>query len=170
METSSKFKRQFIKNYRRVTRYLLLSVILLSFVGCNQSNDQVSKETPYSNTQEGNSPTIPKDPNAGNIDIWPSLDYSKTYNIELEAKIKELLSKMTLEQKIAQMIQPEIRDFTVEDMRRYGFGSYLNGGGAFPNNDKHASPEDWITLAENMYQASIDDTLDGSSIPAIWGR
>ena len=76
---------------------------------------------------------------------------------------------MTLEQKVAQMVQPEIRDFTVADMRRYGFGSYLNGGGAFPQNNKHATPEDWIQLAEDMYQASIDDSLDGSSIPAIWG-
>jgi len=76
---------------------------------------------------------------------------------------------MTLEQKVAQMIQPEIRDFTVDDMRRYGFGSYLNGGGAFPHNNKHASPKDWVKLAEQMYQASIDDTLDGSTIPTIWG-
>ena len=61
------------------------------------------------------------------------------------------------------MIQPEIRNITVEDMRKYGFGSYLNGGGAFPNNDKHATPEDWVALAEKLYQASIDDSLDGST-------
>ena len=104
-----------------------------------------------------------------NISIWPRLDYSNVQNSEVEDKIKQLLSSMTLEQKIAQMIQPEIRDVTVEDMRRYGFGSYLNGGGAFPQNNKHATPADWIKLAEDMYQASIDDSLDGSTIPAIWG-
>ncbi|WP_207916252.1 exo 1,3/1,4-beta-D-glucan glucohydrolase [Lysobacter sp. N42] len=80
-----------------------------------------------------------------------------------------MLETMTLEQKIAQMIQPEIRDITVEDMREYGFGSYLNGGGAFPGNDKYATPEDWIELADAMYQASIDDSLDGISIPTMWG-
>jgi len=67
------------------------------------------------------------------------------------------------------MIQPEIKDISVEDMRRYGFGSYLNGGGAFPNNNKHSTPADWIELAEKMYQASIDDSLDGSTIPTMWG-
>ena len=76
---------------------------------------------------------------------------------------------MTLQQKVAQMIQPEIRDITVEDMRKYGFGSYLNGGGAFPNNNKHSTPADWISLAEEMYQASVDDSLDGSHIPTMWG-
>ncbi|MBL4674571.1 MAG: exo 1,3/1,4-beta-D-glucan glucohydrolase [Arenicella sp.] len=169
MEASSKFKRQFKKSNNRVTRYLILSAALLSFVGCDQSIDQASKQPQASSTVKETSHASTSDLHAGNTDIWPSLDYSKTYNIELEAKITKLLSKMSLEQKIAQMIQPEIRDFTVEDMRRYGFGSYLNGGGAFPNNDKHASPKDWITLAEDMYQASIDDSLDGSTIPAIWG-
>lgn len=47
-------------------------------------------------------------------------------------------------------------------------GSYLNGGGAFPNNDKYATPQDWIALAEAMYQASVDDSQDGTSIPTMW--
>jgi beta-glucosidase len=104
-----------------------------------------------------------------NINIWPKLNIEVKKNTEIEEKITSLLSRMTVEQKVAQMIQPEIRDITVEDMRKYGFGSYLNGGGSFPNGDKHATPEDWIKLAEAMYQASIDDSLDGSSIPTMWG-
>ena len=102
-------------------------------------------------------------------EIWPNIETGIAANPEMEAQIAKMLANMTLEQKIAQMIQPEIRDITVEDMRKYGFGSYLNGGGAFPNNDKHASAADWIDLAEKMYQASIDDSLDGSSIPTMWG-
>jgi len=101
--------------------------------------------------------------------IWPKLAIEVKKNQVLEAKVLALLNNMTLEQKVAQMIQPEIRDITLEDMRKYGFGSFLNGGGAFPNNDKHATPADWINLAEDMYQASVDDSLDGSTIPTMWG-
>ncbi|NQZ82812.1 MAG: glycoside hydrolase family 3 protein, partial [Colwellia sp.] len=101
--------------------------------------------------------------------IWPRLTLEVKTDIAVETRITKLISSMTLEQKIAQMIQPEIRDITVEDMRKYGFGSYLNGGGAFPNNNKHATPADWINLAEDMYQASVDDSIDGSSIPTMWG-
>ena len=101
--------------------------------------------------------------------IWPRLTMEVKTDIAVETRIKKLISSMTLEQKVAQMIQPEIRDITVEDMRKYGFGSYLNGGGAFPNNNKHATPADWIKLAEDMYQASVDDSIDGSSIPTMWG-
>ena len=101
--------------------------------------------------------------------IWPKINSEVKSDPEIEKRVITLLQTMTLEQKVAQMIQPEIRDITPEDMRKYGFGSYLNGGGAFPNNNKHSSPQDWIDLAEKMYQASIDDSLDGSSIPTMWG-
>ncbi len=101
--------------------------------------------------------------------IWPKLSIAVKKDPAIEAQIVTFLENMTLEQKVAQMIQPEIRDITVEDMRKYGFGSYLNGGGAFPNGDKHATPEDWVALAEKMYQASIDDSVDGSKIPTMWG-
>ena len=103
------------------------------------------------------------------INIWPQLEIPKSHDADVEARITALLAKMTLEQKVAQMIQPEIRDITVEDMRKYGFGSYLNGGGAYPNDDKHATPADWIALADAMFQASMDDSVDGISIPTMWG-
>nr|WP_290444364.1 exo 1,3/1,4-beta-D-glucan glucohydrolase [Pseudoalteromonas sp. XMcav2-N] len=103
------------------------------------------------------------------LDIWPKIHSEVGKDPEIERQVAALLSKMTLEQKVAQMIQPEIRDITVEDMRRYGFGSYLNGGGAFPGNNKHASVKDWVDLAEAMYQASVDDSLDGINIPTMWG-
>lgn len=105
-----------------------------------------------------------------NLDaIWPKLDIAVKVDPVIEQRILEVMQNMTLEQKVAQTIQPEIGDFTVEDMRRYGFGSYLNGGGSFPQSNKHATPGDWIALAEAMYQASIDDSMDGSSIPTMWG-
>lgn len=104
-----------------------------------------------------------------NVEIWPELNLAIQPDPAIEKRIKTILAGMTLEQKVAQVIQPEIRDITVEDMRKYGFGSYLNGGGAYPNNDKQASVSDWVELAEAMYQASVDDSLDGSNIPTIWG-
>jgi len=104
-----------------------------------------------------------------NVQIWPKLNLPVTENEEIEKRIRQIMNSMTLEQKVAQTIQPEIRDITVEDMRRYGFGSYLNGGGSFPKGNKHATAADWIKLADDMFQASVDDSLDGSTIPTMWG-
>lgn len=106
---------------------------------------------------------------ARDLNRWPQLKSAVPVDTKLEQRLESILAAMTLEQKIAQMIQPEIRDITVEDMRKYGFGSYLNGGGSFPDNNKHATPADWIKLADAMYQASIDASQDGSTIPTMWG-
>ncbi|MGX9463244.1 glycoside hydrolase family 3 protein [Shewanella sp. A14] len=103
------------------------------------------------------------------IELWPALTPAIAKDPQLEDKIATLVARMTVEQKVAQMIQPEIRDITIEDMRKYGFGSYLNGGGSYPNNNKHATPADWIALAESLYQASVDDSIDGINIPTMWG-
>jgi len=132
--------------------------LFLGVSGCgdNQSTQQQTTEAAVTSEQTAST-------------IWPALPPAIAKDEALEAKIDALVAKMTLEQKIAQMIQPEIRDITVEDMRKYGFGSYLNGGGAYPNNDKHATPADWVALAESFYQASVDDSIDGINIPTMWG-
>ncbi|MBF7074229.1 glycoside hydrolase family 3 C-terminal domain-containing protein [Glaciecola sp. MH2013] len=149
-----------MKTYTNRTKSLLCVGFTAAIVfasGCNQSVMTAGRDAGGSASQEQG------------IDIWPSLDIVVKPSADEEARVKALLADMTLEQKIAQMIQPEIRDISVEDMRKYGFGSYLNGGGAFPNNNKHSTPQDWINLAEDMYQASIDASIDGSSIPTMWG-
>lgn len=127
---------------------LIASVVAMTLAACGTGPDSSEKDA---------------------SDIWPVLDIAVKKDDKIESKIVEIMSTMTLEQKVAQMIQPEIRDITIEDMRKYGFGSYLNGGGGFPNNNKQSTAADWIQLAEDLYQASIDDSLDGSNIPTMWG-
>ncbi len=143
-------------NYSKQT--LVSALIVSALSGCNSEPTKVSPM----NDQAQNVQTH-------NLAIWPTIESEIKPDPLLEAKVNGLLDTMTLAQKVAQMIQPEIRDITVEDMRKYGFGSYLNGGGAFPNNNKQSTPQDWIDLAEAMYQASIDDSLDGNRIPTMWG-
>jgi len=144
---------------------ILCLAISSLLVGCNGNKQESASAINLDNKEV----TSQQENAATNIGIWPKLDIAIKPDAEIKAKVASLLATMTLEQKIAQMIQPEIRDITIEDMRKYGFGSYLNGGGAFPNNDKHATPDDWVNLAEAMYQASIDDSVDGNKIPTMWG-
>ena len=153
-----KLKLNALRSSRALLTFGALSALAL--VGC--STDESTSET---NTAESRkSAEFTRD-----VTIWPAIESKVKKDPKIEQAVADLLATMTLEQKVAQMIQPEIRDVTVEEMREYGFGSYLNGGGAFPNSDKHASAQDWITLAEDMYQASIDSSLDGSTIPTMWG-
>jgi beta-glucosidase len=151
--------------YSKSLLYVGVASTIMLLSACNEAVMNAGRDNHSNATTSSETENQPE----RNIDIWPRLDIEVKQSAQDEARVKALLADMTLEQKIAQMIQPEIRDISIDDMRKYGFGSYLNGGGAFPNNNKHSTPQDWIALAESMYQASIDDSLDGSSIPTMWG-
>lgn len=100
---------------------------------------------------------------------WPRVANPVRVNPQIEAKIAELLKRMTLEQKVGQMVQAEIRDVTPEDVRKYRLGSILNGGGAFPGNNKHAAVAEWVALADRFYDASMDTSTGAPAIPIVWG-
>jgi beta-glucosidase len=101
--------------------------------------------------------------------IWPSVISAVPRDPRIEARIADLLRQLTLEQKVAQMVQADIRYITPEDVKAYRLGSILNGGGAFPGNDKHADISDWVALADRFYDASMDSSGGAPAIPVIWG-
>ncbi|NQY15593.1 MAG: glycoside hydrolase family 3 protein, partial [Henriciella sp.] len=87
-----------------------------------------------------------------------------------EAFVADLVSRMSLERKVAQLIQPQINSFTAEDMERYRFGSYLNGGNGGPGGDEFAPASAWLALADEMWVASTAPLPgDEPAIPTIWG-
>ena len=91
-------------------------------------------------------------------------------NPAIDARVQQLLGSMTLEQKVAQMIQGEIKHVTPDDVRRHGIGSVLNGGGSFPDNNKHATIADLVNLEADAYrEASLDTSQGTAGIPLIWG-
>jgi len=87
-----------------------------------------------------------------------------------EAEVADLVSRMSLERKIGQLIQPQINSFTPQDMERYRFGSYLNGGNGGPYGDEFAQASEWLRYADEMYDASVKPLPDGEPvIPTMWG-
>nr|WP_246439034.1 glycoside hydrolase family 3 N-terminal domain-containing protein [Teredinibacter franksiae] len=145
-------------NKYRVSGCSLLAAMLtfLFLTACEQPDSAIVAEGRLGEKEERNP------------ERWPRLNLPVQDLVEMEEKFTELLTTMSVEQKVAEVIQPEIRDVTVDDMRSYGFGSYFNGGGSFAGNNKHATVADWVALVEAMYQASIDDSLDGIGIPTMW--
>ena len=89
--------------------------------------------------------------------------------MSISDRVNAVMATLTLEQKVAQMIQGEIKHVTPEDLRRYGLGSVLNGGGSFPAQNKYSSIQDWVDLADTYYLASIDTSEGSAGIPVIWG-
>ncbi|MDG1749846.1 MAG: glycoside hydrolase family 3 N-terminal domain-containing protein [Porticoccaceae bacterium] len=87
----------------------------------------------------------------------------------VELRIQEIMKDLTLEQKVGQMVQGEIKWVTPSDVTKYHLGSILNGGGSFPNKNKNSTMQDWLSLADDYYLASQDTSGGGAGIPIVWG-
>src|SRR5690606_37054149 len=83
--------------------------------------------------------------------LWPATAPAFTADAQLERRVATLLAGMTLEEKVGQVIQPDIGSVTPDDMRRYRFGAILNGGNSAPGNDEFAPPARWLELADAFY-------------------
>ena len=66
------------------------------------------------------------------IAAWPARKHTGKLDPVREARIARIVRGMTLEQKIGQMTQPDIRWITPDQVRQYYIGTVLNGGGAWP--------------------------------------
>jgi beta-glucosidase len=113
----------------------------------------------------------PGDADPGTLDVssWPRIESPLGDDPDLERRVADLLAAMSLEEKVGQVIQAEIQHVTPEDVRRYHLGSVLNGGGSFPGANKRTSLQDWITLADAYWEASMDTSDGGQAIPILWG-
>ncbi len=101
--------------------------------------------------------------------LWPQPVSKVVKDPVMEQKINALLAKMTIEQKVGQTIQPQIRSISLEDIKKYHIGTVLNGGGAYPNNNKFAKAQDWVALADSLYKISVEPAANGVAIPIMWG-
>lgn len=99
---------------------------------------------------------------------WPSAPARAAQDRALDARVHSIVARMTLEQKVGQMTQADIRSITPDDVRRYYIGSILNGGGAWPGMNMHSSVADWLTLSEAFYRASMSTDMK-VKVPVIWG-
>ena len=82
----------------------------------------------------------------------------------VEERVSALLSQMTLGEKVAQMIQPEQAAVSTKDIKKYGFGSVLSGGGSAPKSGNEAT--DWQKHINGMKQAALETRL---GIPLLYG-
>lgn len=105
----------------------------------------------------------------GLVVIWAALaeaEYMiyKDATKPLNYRIKDLMNRMTLEEKIGQMTQIERGVASAEVMKDYFIGSVLSGGGSVPS--KQASAETWINMVNEFQKGALSTRL---GIPMIYG-
>lgn len=100
---------------------------------------------------------------------WPKQPAVMLRDAEMENRISELMARMTLEEKVGQIMQADIGSVTPEQVREFNLGSILNGGSSAPDMNLRNTPQSWLTLADEFWEASTDTSDGGVGIPAIWG-
>ncbi|HUG46443.1 MAG TPA: glycoside hydrolase family 3 N-terminal domain-containing protein, partial [Sphingomicrobium sp.] len=100
---------------------------------------------------------------------WPDVESRVPGDPAMEARIDRILAAMPLEEKVAQIIQPDISSVTPEDVQRYKFGSILAGGNSSPGGNEKAPAAEWLKLADAFWTASSRADWVGDPIPLIWG-
>lgn len=82
----------------------------------------------------------------------------------LGARIKDLMKRMSLEEKIGQMTQIERKVASADVMKQYFIGSVLSGGGSVPA--PKASVQDWVNMVNEIQKGALSTRL---GIPMIYG-
>ena len=76
-----------------------------------------------------------------------------------------LLARMTLDQKLGQMIQAERASTTPDDVKRHHLGSVLSGGGSVPGANRVA---DWVAMHDAYWMASMSEEEGRLAIPVLY--
>ena len=82
---------------------------------------------------------------------------------DIETKVKDLLAKMTLAEKIGQMTQPEKNSVRPGDVAALALGSVLSGGGGNPTPN---TPAAWADMVRAFQDEALSSRL---GIPLLYG-
>lgn len=145
-------------------RLLLTASLCLTFAACATAPEGGSGQVLTQATSYEVAPL-----SAESDEIWPAVKSPVKRDAALEARIDTLMAQMNTAQKVGQMIQPEIKSISPDDVAKYNIGSVLNGGGSWPTGEVDGPLAGWLSLANMYYGASMDTGDSRLAIPVIWG-
>ena len=100
---------------------------------------------------------------------WPKGSSPLPPDPAIESRVHALLAKMSVEEKVGQMIQADIKYVTPDDVREYRLGSVLAGGNSKPPGQPFPVATQWQALSDAFYRASMDTSRGGQAIPVLFG-
>jgi beta-glucosidase len=106
---------------------------------------------------------------AATVSNWPALTDPVKIDPAIEARITSIMAKMSLEQKVGQVVQGDLGSVSPDDVARYHLGSVLNGGNSDPPGKRFGTGADWLAEADRFYDASVRPSDNLPIIPIIWG-
>ena len=141
-------------NTRTFSVALLATTLLTSAVGASASAQPVMAPT-------GKATAHPA--------MWPAAKSQGLIDPQTEAFVDALLAKLTLEEKVGQMIQADTGAIKPEDLKTYPLGSILAGGSSPPLGAPDRSPiGPWVDTVR-AFRAGAETREGGTKIPLMFG-
>ncbi len=109
-------------------------------------------------------------PGTANAELWPVAKSQGLTDPKTEARITKLMARMSLEEKVGQMIQADTASIKPEDLRTYPLGSILAGGSSPPLNapDRSAAGP-WIDTVRAFNNVAMEARPGHVRIPVMFG-
>jgi alpha-D-xyloside xylohydrolase len=102
--------------------------------------------------------------------LWPRAHSIGLVGGKTEDFITELMSRMSLEEKVGQMIQADIASITPDDLRSYPLGSILAGGDSPPLSGNLRDPaQQWLATTHRFHQVALEQRAGHVPIPLMVG-
>ena len=114
-------------------------------------------------------PAMAGDPNTIHPERWPKGSSPLPPDPVIESRVQALLAKMSVADKVGQMVQADIKYVTPDDVREYRLGSILAGGDSKPPGQPFPTASHWQSLSDAFYRASMDTSGGGQAIPVLFG-
>lgn len=103
-------------------------------------------------------------------DRWPAARSVGLVDARTEARITRIMARMSLREKVGQMIQADTAAITPDDLRDYPLGSILAGGNSPPLGAPDRSPASaWVATARAFGAISMEKRPGHEPIPLMFG-
>ncbi|WP_081916611.1 glycoside hydrolase family 3 protein [Luteibacter sp. 9135] len=130
---------------------------------------RLSSVLPFAGALLTTVPAVAGDAASVHPEQWPKAQSPLPSDPAIEARVKALLANMSVEDKVGQMIQADIKYVTPDDVRTYRLGSVLAGGNSKPEGQPYPDGKQWQALADAFYHASMDTSSGRPAIPVLFG-
>jgi beta-glucosidase len=151
------------KEFQRESRKMLLNRGRIALLGASLSVTTLMLMAASVEAQQ-------TQPGAADPALWPAAKSRGLIDARTEARITALLKRMSIEEKVGQMIQADTASVKPEDLRNYPLGSILAGGSSPPVNAPDRSPAGpWIETVRAFNAVAMEKRQGHVPIPIMFG-
>jgi beta-glucosidase len=99
--------------------------------------------------------------------LWPQTHSTNLVDAATERRIGALMARMSLEEKVGQVIQADIDSIRPADLRRYPLGSIMVGGDPAPRGGMRAPPAAWLAMTRAFRRTALEPRSGHTPIPLL---